>query len=206
VQSETTIDWLESLAAKQPTPGGGAAAALMAATSAALLSMVSAYTTGPKYADIEKRMQEINDEVKSLRAQALGLMEADAKAFVSVGLAYKMPKNTDAEKAARKTAVHQASAKAAEPPRQTVDLGIRLIEIASELANSSNPNVISDVAVGSAAAGASLESAIVNIEINAKYIDDESTKERLASAVQQAQVAARKASEVTAQVREKINS
>ncbi len=198
--------WLDSLAAKQPTPGGGAVAALSAAIAAAQLEMVAAYTTGPKWQDREARMNELAKELAELRKQALVLVESDAEAFTQVGSAYALPKETDSEKADRKTAIQKALKAAAQPPMQTAELAKRLVEIAKEISGSGNPNVISDVAVGASLAKASLESAIANIEINQHALEDTDAKKLLGAAVQVAQDAVKDADTVIETVRNQMRS
>ncbi len=196
------VDWLNSLSAKQPTPGGGAVAALSAGIAAAQLQMVAEYTTGPKWQDRETRMQELSAELVVLRNQALELVDADAKAFEAVGSVYGLPKETESDKSARKQAIQQALVAAAVPPSKTAKLCEKLAEIATELAESGNPNVISDVAVGASMIRASLESAIVNIEINQYSLDDEQIKQSLQTAVQDATQIIKNADAVVAQVRD----
>ena len=204
MQQETVQSWLDSLAAKQPTPGGGGAAALLAAMSAALLGMVSIYTTGPKWQAQEKRMQELNSELAKLRQQALELVDSDAEAFAAVGAAYKLPKSDESEKAARTSAIQAALLLAAEPPQQTAVLASRLVEMAEEIAENGNANVISDVAVASLAAEAALGAAIVNIEINQGFINDENSKQYLSRAITAAEQSMMRASAVTSKVRTRI--
>lgn len=201
MERDAIQDWLNALAAKQPTPGGGAAAALQAAIAAALIGMVTIYTTGPKWTDREARMKQLNKEAAELRAKALALVQADAAAFDQVGAAYRLPKGTPDEKMARTVAIQQALTGAANPPSDIVLLAIRLVEVAEEIADKGNPNVISDVAVASSTARAALEAAIVNIEINEQAITDEPTKKWLKETVDQATKAIKKADTVTERVR-----
>lgn len=196
--------WLDSLAAKAPTPGGGAVAALAAAIAAAQLGMVAIYTTGPKWQDREADMQKLSDELGDLRTEALRLVKADAEAFARVGSAYQLPKTTDAEKAVRQAAIQQALLLAAEPPRQTAQLAIKLIKPAEMLEDRGNPNVISDVAVASAMIRAALEAAIVNIEINERHIEDTDTKQRLQKVIEEAEQALAATDNVTETVRKHI--
>ena len=196
--------WLDSLAAKQPTPGGGAVAALSAAIAAAQLEMVAAYTTGSKWQDREARMNELSAELAKLRSNALELVKSDAEAFAEVGSAYGLPKETDSEKAIRKTAIQKALKAAAQPPMRTAKLSERLAEIATEISTSGNPNVISDVAVGASLAKASLESAIANIEINQHALEDTEAKKLLHAAVQDAQDAIQDADAVIETVRDQM--
>ena len=199
------VEWLDDLAAKQPTPGGGAAAGLAAATAAALVGMVSIYTTGEKWASQSERMQAVHDEAASLRQESLQLMEADAEAFGAVGAAYGLPKNTDDEKEVRKAAIQAALIGAAEPPRWTAEVAAKVLSLAEELVEAGNPNVISDVAVAGTFVRAALDAAIDNIQINERLITDEAIKTTLQNAITVAESNIQKADAVVAAVRARTN-
>jgi methenyltetrahydrofolate cyclohydrolase len=196
--------WLETLAAKQPTPGGGAAAGLAAATAAALAGMVANYTTGPKWQEQEDRMSQIVADVEKLRLEALQIMHEDEAAFAEVGAAFALPKSNEDEKKARTTHMQIALQGAAGPPEKTALVASKVLDICEVLAGLGNPNVISDVAVAASFAKAALESAIVNIEINEHMITDESTKKALNTAVRSAEASMVRASKIIAIVRERI--
>ncbi len=183
---DSVANWLDSLSAKTPTPGGGAVAALAGAIAAAQLSMVASYTTGQKWLDREQRMKELVAELGKLRSAAFALAESDATAFEKVAQAYALPKNSEAEKSARSDAIQQALIGASEPPAQTIKLAGRLSEVAEELAEQGNPNVLSDVAVGASLTRAALESAIVNVEINMHGLKDAHMKQKLQAVVEDA--------------------
>ena len=202
---ESVAKWLESLANKQPTPGGGAVAALSAALSAALIGMVTSYTTGPKWTDRETRMQALNQEAAELRQRALQLVEEDAAAFSQVGTAYGMSQETEDDKSARNVAIQNALKAAAQPPAHTVDVAIRLVDIADELVEVCNPNIISDVAVAASNARAALEAAIVNIEINEASINAQDEKAVLHTKVLEAQKALDRSGDAVHKVRQKID-
>jgi formiminotetrahydrofolate cyclodeaminase len=196
--------WLQELADRTPTPGGGGAAALMAAISAALVGMVTAYTTGEKWQDREGRMKELNAEAAELRAAALGLVAEDEAAFAAVGAAYRMPRGTDAEKSERATAIQAALVEAAKPPAGVARVARRLVDIAGELVDSGNRNVVSDVGVASAAAQAALQAAVLNIEINLRQITDPQAGTDLRAEVAAATDFIERAGAVTERVREAI--
>lgn len=198
-------DWLSRLADRTPTPGGGAAAALAAATSAALIGMVANYTTGGKWADREARMQEISADVARLRGAALRLADDDAAAFGLVGSAYGMPKDTAKHQADRTAAIQKALIAAAEPPCRVAELTARLVELAGELVDAGNPNVVSDVAVAASSARAALDAAIVNILINRQQIRDEAETARLDDTVTNAKRSVEAAEAVFQRVIEKLN-
>jgi formiminotetrahydrofolate cyclodeaminase len=69
---------------------------------------------------------------------------------------------------------------------------------------SGNPNVVSDVGVASAAAGAALEAAVLNIEINLRQILDRHVSEGLRSEVAAATRYMQRAEAVTGRVRQAI--
>jgi len=196
--------WLQELADRTPTPGGGGAAALTAAISAALIGMVTAYTTGEKWQDREARMKELNVEPAELRAAALGLVAEDEAAFAAVGAAYRMPRGTDAEKSERAAAIQVALVEAAQPPAGVARVARRLVDIAGELVDSGNPNVVSDVGVASAAAQATLQAAVLNIEINLRQITDPQAGTDLRAEVAAATDSIERAGAVTGRVREAI--
>ena len=116
IRDQTIGEFLDELAGRVPAPGGGAAAALLAAQGAALLGMVARYTTGEKYAEHQVTVSRIIAEVDELRNIALRLADADADAFLAVTDAYRLPRSTGEERAARAAAVGQALANAAWPP------------------------------------------------------------------------------------------
>jgi formiminotetrahydrofolate cyclodeaminase len=181
---DSTESWLEQLAAKTPTPGGGAAAGLGAAMAAALLAMVANYTSGDRYADRAARMAEMVEELAALRLAALEAMDDDEVAFGAVGAAYALPRANDAEKAARGAAIEVALLGATKPPLAVGRACERLATFAQELADQGNPNVISDVGVGAAFARAAVDSALLNVAINASLISDEAQRGELAVAMQ----------------------
>jgi methenyltetrahydrofolate cyclohydrolase len=205
IGDQTVDGWLAELARRSPAPGGGAAAALCAATAAGLIGMVTAYTTGPRWADRQERMQQLNDEAARLRADAVVVADDDAAAFSAVGAAYQLAAETNEQKAVRRASIQQALIGAAGPPAQAGRLAARLVQMAQELADSSNPNVVSDVAVAASAARAALESAIVNIEINLRELHDVHETARLGSIVSDLETAISAAGSVVGAVREKLH-
>ena len=81
--------------------GGGSVAALTGALGAALVSMVSNLTLGKeKYKDVQPRIEALLKESETLRAEMQALIQKDTEVYGALSDVYKMPKNTDAEKAA----------------------------------------------------------------------------------------------------------
>ncbi|MGV9820623.1 cyclodeaminase/cyclohydrolase family protein [Nocardia xishanensis] len=162
----TLAQYLSDLAAKIPAPGGGAVAALHAAQGAALIAMVARYTTRAKDAEHRPIVDRIIEAADEARARALALADADAAAFTAVGAAYKLPKNTDEEVAARTEAINAALVEAARVPAAVVDEADEVLSLAAELLPIGNPNVVTDIGAAADAARAAATSSRLNIEIN----------------------------------------
>jgi formiminotetrahydrofolate cyclodeaminase len=172
--SMTTTEFLSALAAGQSTPGGGGAAALTAAQAAALVSMVINFTIGKKkYADVEVEMQGYLVRSELLRVDLLAEVDADAAAFDAVAATYGMPKETDEEKAARTAALQAALKHAAAVPFGVAEQALAVIELAHPVGAKGNSNVISDAACAVYLAYAALKCALVNVNVNLKFIKDE---------------------------------
>jgi formiminotetrahydrofolate cyclodeaminase len=204
MRDRTIKDFLEELAARVPAPGGGAAAALHAAQGAALVGMVARYSTGEKYAEHQETVERIIAESDELRATALRLAEDDAAAFTAVADAYKLPRATDEEKAARSAAIAVSLIGAGRPPAAVIALAERVVVLAAELLPVGNPNVISDVAAASEAARAAATTARVNVEINLSGIRDEQARAELGAAAGAVDDIAALAGHVTEAVRKQI--
>jgi formiminotetrahydrofolate cyclodeaminase len=204
IRDEKIGDFLDQLAERIPAPGGGAAAALLAAQGAALLGMVARYTTGEKYAEHQVTIGRIITEVDELRNIALRLADADADAFLAVADAYQLPRSTEAEQAARATAVAQALSNAAWPPAQVISLAAMVVDLAEALVVIGNRNVISDVAAAAECARAAASTARVNVEINLASISDERASLEMIAETGKADGVISRADQITATVREQI--
>lgn len=180
ISSETINDYLARLASREPTPGGGAAAALHAAQGAALVAMVARYTTGTKYEQHADLVTRIISRADGLVAQAARLADADQHAFQGVIDAYKLPSGTDGLKAARTASIQDALVQAAKTPADLILVAGAVVELATELFEVANANVISDIAAAVDAARAAATTARVNIDINVVAIKDTETRSRLA--------------------------
>ena len=165
--------FLDELASGNATPGGGSAAAIMGAMSAALVSMVCNLTVRKKgYEAAESPMRELLVRSESLRGLLAGMVAEDIAAFESLMAAYRLPKATDDEKAARSAAIQQGLKAATEAPLACARACAEAVRLTATAVAHGNVNVISDVGVGVVAAWAALRSAALNVHINAPQIKD----------------------------------
>lgn len=174
IAESTIIDFLDALASENSTPGGGGAAALTGSQAAALLSMVINFTVGrPKYAEVETEMRAYLQHAETLRGELYQYINKDAEAFEAVSACYGMPRSNEDEKQARTAALQQAMRGATEVPFQVAERCLILLQMAKPVAEKGNPNVVSDAATAAHLAFGALLSALVNVNINLKYIKDE---------------------------------
>ena len=167
-------DFLRELSSESPTPGGGSASGLAGALSASLICMVCSLTAGKAVSAAgEAAAKEVLISAGMLRERFTRLMDEDARAFDAVIAAYRLPKATDEEKAARTRTVQEALAHAAEVPLECARHAVAALEICQKLVAVANPHAISDVGVGALLAETAAKGALLNVDTNAKLIKDE---------------------------------
>ena len=163
--------FVEELASAAPAPGGGGASAYVGALAAALASMVGNLTMGKKtYAEGEvmHHLEELGD----LRERLIALVEEDARAFKPLAAAYRMPKGTPEELAAKQEALQRALVGATEVPLDIMRTVARVVDHADYLAHHGSRIARSDAGVSAAFARAAVDGASLNVYINAASMDD----------------------------------
>lgn len=199
--------WLAALASPAPAPGGGAAAALEVAMGAALVEMVCNLTIGkPAFAEHEAAMTEVRDRATELRGQAIGLAAEDADAFTAVIAAYRLPRETDEERAERGAQIQAALAGAADVPRRTAAAAAAVLDLAERIVPDANPNVISDAAAAAGAARGALQAALLNIEANRVSITDAALVRELEQAERAIERDLERADGIVAAVRKRLST
>jgi formiminotetrahydrofolate cyclodeaminase len=165
--------FLDLLASSNPTPGGGGIAALAGSLAAGLISMVCNLTIGkPKYADVEPEVKALLTQSEVLRARLHQLVDEDATAYSGVMDAFKLPRNSDEEKAARSARIQEATIEASRVPLEIARECAKVIDLAAPAARLTNVQAIGDVAMAAYLAEGALRGAVVNIDINLRSVKD----------------------------------
>jgi glutamate formiminotransferase / formiminotetrahydrofolate cyclodeaminase len=170
----TLKQFAEETASESPAPGGGSISAYVGVLGAALGTMVanlSAYKRG-----WENRWEEFSEwaeKGKYYHAALLNCVDEDTQAFNQIMKAFDMPKATEQEISARKNAIQEATKNAIEVPLKVMQMAHDSMEILKAMAETGNPNSVSDAGVGALCARTAVEGAFLNVKINASGLKDE---------------------------------
>jgi len=172
-------DLLDAFASNEPVPGGGSASALAGAVGTSLLLMVAGMTktksgTPEEVADLAAASARL----RPLRDRLAALVDKDSAAYAAVARAFKLPKSTDEEKAARKNAIQVATRQATEVPLETMRACRDAVRHSVAVARNGNRNATSDVGVAVRLLLAAIEGAGLNVDINLPGLSDAAYVER----------------------------
>jgi formiminotetrahydrofolate cyclodeaminase len=92
---------------------------------------------------------------------------------------FKLPKDTDEQKAARNAVIIQATLNAAHIPLHVAEDAVKVMELALKCAKDANLNAISDSMSGFAMSRAALTAAGYNVKINVNSLEDKSVGEKM---------------------------
>lgn len=178
LRSMSVGELLAAFRSSEPTPGGGSAAALAGAVGASLLAMVAGLPK-PNAASAENlaALAAAGDACTRLALQLESLIDEDSAAYDGVVAAFRLPKGSDAEKAARAAAIQDAMKAATDSPLEVMRGCAGALAQLPIVAEMGNPNAASDVGVARAMLIAALRGGHLNVETNlgsikdAEYID-----------------------------------
>jgi glutamate formiminotransferase/formiminotetrahydrofolate cyclodeaminase len=160
-------------AADSPAPGGGSVAAAAGAFGVALGTMVANLSASKR--GWETRTAEFSswaEKGQLLKDRLLALVDEDTRAFNAIMAAFGLPKDTDEQKSARKTAIQEASQYATEVPFRTLQVAVESISLIQAMIEKGNPNSLSDAGVGAACLLTAMQGAWMNVLINAQGLED----------------------------------
>jgi len=168
-------EFCDELASESPAPGGGSVAALAGALAACLTSMVSRLTIGKKkYADVEDDMKAVLECADRARAGLLKLVDEDTAAYSAVMAAYKLPRETPEDVAARDKAIQDATRTAIAVPLEVAKQAAAVLDLALTAVEKGNVNAASDAGVAGLLAHAAVQGALLNVRINLGAVTDKS--------------------------------
>ncbi len=167
-------EFLDKTASNAPVPGGGSIAALSGAIAAALTEMVANLTIGKKkYVEVEEEMKTIAATFTDYRNKLVQDIDRDSDAFNEVMAAFKLPKETEEEKATRNAVIEAATKKATLVPLEVAKDTFKMLATIEIVVEKGNQNAVSDGAVAAMMARTAVLSALYNVEINLGSLQDE---------------------------------
>lgn len=177
--------FLDALASSEPAPGGGTAAAVAGAMGTSLLVMVAGLPRTRGNTDEERAvLAGVQDAVRPMTARFAALADADTEAFNAVMAAYKLPKGTDDEKAARSAAIQRGLQGATTAPLDTMRVAAAALAQATLVARLGNRSATSDVGVALELLEAAATGAAMNVRINLDSIKDEAFRNEASAALE----------------------
>jgi len=166
-------DFADETASESPAPGGGSIAAYIGSLGISLGTMVANLSSHKKGWD--ERWEEFSNWAEKgqwYKEELLRLVDADTKAFSAIMHATSLPKGTDEEKRIRAAAIQDATKNAIDVPFKVMQLSYDSMEVIKAMAETGNPNSVSDAGVGALCARSAVMGAFMNVRINAGGLDD----------------------------------
>ncbi len=184
--------FFDKVASSAPAPGGGSVAAAAGVLSAALAAMVCRLTVGKKaYAEVKEELTGVRDQADALRVELEKLIEEDEAAFNRVMDAFKLPKGTDEETAARDQAIEDANKGASQVPLTVMKKALEVLQLARTVAAKGNQNSITDAGVAGLMGMSAVEGAGYNVRINLTSLQDKDFAAQMKGEVEAVTTAAR---------------
>jgi len=169
----TLTAFADETASESPAPGGGSIAAYVGSLGVSLASMVanlSSHKAG--WDDQWETFSGWAAKGQAYKETLVKLVDADTRAFNKIMDAFGLPKATEEEKTARSAAIQEATKYAIEIPFKVMETAAASMEVVKAMAESGNPNSVSDAGVGALCVRSAVMGAFMNVRINAAGYKD----------------------------------
>jgi len=169
------VAFANETASESPAPGGGSISAYVGSLGAALGTMVANLSSHKRGWDKKWEQYSKTAEIgQKLKQDLLDLVDEDTHAFNEIIAAIRLPKGTDEEKSARMEAINDATKNAINVPLEIMRKSNECFDFLKEMAETGNPNSLSDAGVGALCCKAAVHGAYLNVKINCKDLEDAS--------------------------------
>ena len=169
----TLTDFANETASESPAPGGGSIAAYAGVMGVALGTMVANLSAHKRGWD--DRWEEFSDWAEkgiAYQNTLLDLVDEDTNAFNKIMDAFRLPKDTEADKAKRREAIQAATKYAILTPFKVMETAYSSMEVMKAMAEFGNPNSVTDAGVGALCARTAVIGAFLNVKINCGDCED----------------------------------
>ena len=170
----------DETASESPAPGGGSIAAYIGSLGVSLGTMVANLSSHkPGWDERWEEFSKWAEQGQHLKDQLLDLVDEDTRAFNNIMNAFSLPKSNDEEKKARTEAIQSATRYATEVPFKVMELCLSSFDVIAAMADTGNPNSVSDAGVGALCARSAVMGAFLNVKINASGLKDKNFVENI---------------------------
>jgi glutamate formiminotransferase/formiminotetrahydrofolate cyclodeaminase len=166
-------DFANETASESPAPGGGSISAYLGALGVSLATMVANLSSHK--AGWDSRWKEFSDYAEkgmAIQQDLLQLVDEDTLAFNGVMAALGLPNGSEQEKTVRHKALQEATRYATEVPLKLMHRAFDSFELIKTMAETGNPNSVSDAGVGALCIRSAVMGAFLNVKINAAGLED----------------------------------
>ena len=177
---ENLAAFLKVLDPVDNSTGGGTAAAVAGAMAAALVGMVARLSMGREEMAEKPFYEQIAAEAEDLSKELFRGGWEDSEAFKAVMTSFKMPKETDEQRARRREAIDAAMVKAALIPLANAERCQTVLDLKKKLAGLFSPNAASDLTCAEHLANAGLLGCLANVQINLPSTKDKTQADEIA--------------------------
>lgn len=180
LKDHTVAEFMDVLAWPGGAPGGGSMCALAGALGASGLVLVAKLTANLKrFAHEVPLCQEVAAAAEPLMRSLTEGIDRDTDCYNLIVAAYKLPKDSDEEKAARKAAIADATLKATQAPYQVLCESAEVLRLCARLEGHYNPVAASDFAAAVLQLRAAAKTAWHNVLANLGGLSDPERAEEL---------------------------
>lgn len=167
------VSFADETASESPAPGGGSISAYIGALGISLGTMVANLSSHkPGWDERWKEFSDWAEKGQHFKNELLKLVDEDTNAFNRIMAAFGLPKGNEEEKKARTEAIQEATKYATEVPFKVMQLCFDSMEVIKAMAETGNPNSVTDAGVGALCARSAVMGAFLNVKINASGLTD----------------------------------
>jgi len=159
--SQNVGDFCDTISAETSAPGGGSVAAVVGAMGASLTAMAARFSK-EQWEDAAGAVAQ----AEALKARLLPLADEDARAYETVLLALRMPRDVDVDVDVRDAAIGDALSRATDVPLAIAEASLDVATLACELAERGNPNLHGDAAAAVFLSESAVRTCANLVEIN----------------------------------------
>ena len=164
---------LNDIEDKEIEIAGGSVVGMVLATVNSLIKYISNLTLGKKkYEDVEQEVKQILDDANNLKIKTLEVIDKDKEILENLLNAYRLRKQDENQ-------YIEACKISVEFCMEVVDMAFQTLKLSDKISKVGNKMLSSDFKICKYYSFASIQSAIVNVEINLESIDDNIYKRKI---------------------------